>query len=123
MRSIFGKIKGPLKIYLRWPVYGSVFFAVVNAIMYFIDLRAAVVFSAALLIYLVFLTVFMITKHNFFTRNIIEFASGYAQMQKRMMDDLMVLLLKLSARKTIIRGWHRFSRRWENWILRQDLIR
>lgn len=65
-------------------------FAVVNAIMYFIDLRAAVVFSAALLIYLVFLTVFMITKHNFFTRNIIEFASGYAQMQKRMMDDLMV---------------------------------
>ena len=90
MRSIFGKIKGPLKIYLRWPVYGAVFFAVVNAIMYFIDLRAAVVFSAALLIYLVFLTVFMITKHNFFTRNIIEFASGYAQMQKRMMDDLMV---------------------------------
>ena len=90
MRSIFGKIKGPLKIYLRWPVYGAVFFAVVNAIMYFIDLRAAVVFSAALFIYLVFLAVFMITKHNFFTRNIIEFASGYAQMQKRMMDDLMV---------------------------------
>lgn len=90
MRSIFGKIKGPLKIYLRWPVYGAVFFAVVNAIMYFIDLRAAVVFSAALFIYLVLLAVFMITKHNFFTRNIIEFASGYAQMQKRMMDDLMV---------------------------------
>jgi len=49
MRSIFGKIKGPLKIYLRWPVYGAVFFAVVNAIMYFIDLRAAVVFFCGII--------------------------------------------------------------------------
>lgn len=90
MKSTFGKIKGPFRIYLSWPVYGVVFFAVVNLVMYFFDLRAAVIFSGALLIYLLSLIIFILTKRSFFTKNIIEFASGYAQMQKRMMDDLMV---------------------------------
>lgn len=90
MKSTFGKIKGPFRIYLSWPVYGVVFFAVVNLVMYFFDLRAAVIFSGALIIYLLALIIFILTKRSFFTKNIIEFASGYAQMQKRMMDDLMV---------------------------------
>lgn len=90
MKSTFGKIKGPFRIYLSWPVYGVVFFAIVNLVMYFFDLRAAVIFSGALLIYLLSLIIFILTKRSFFTKNIIEFASGYAQMQKRMMDDLMV---------------------------------
>lgn len=90
MKSTFGKVKGPFRIYLSWPVYGVVFFAVVNLVMYFFDLRAAVIFSGALLIYLLALIIFILTKRSFFIKNIIEFASGYAQMQKRMMDDLMV---------------------------------
>lgn len=90
MKSTFGKVKGPFRIYLSWPVYGVVFFAIVNLVMYFFDLRAAVIFSGALIIYLLALIIFILTKRSFFTKNIIEFASGYAQMQKRMMDDLMV---------------------------------
>ncbi len=90
MKGTFGKIKGPLRAYLRWPAYGAVFFALVNIALYFFDLRAAAIFSAALFVYIVAFAIFVFTKRNLFTRGIIEFASGYAQMQKRMMDDFMV---------------------------------
>ena len=90
MKGTFGKIKGPLKTYLRWPVYGAVFFAVVNIVLYFLDLRAALFFSVILFLYLLALLAFMLSKRKYFIKNMIEFASGYAQVQKRMMDDLMV---------------------------------
>ena len=83
-------MKGPLKTYIRWPLYVGLFFLAVNVVLYFVDLRSAIVLSAALLVYAVIALTFYFAKRNSFTRGIIEFASGYAQMQKKMLDQFAV---------------------------------
>lgn len=90
MNGALGKMKGPLKTYLLWPVFAALFFAAVNAGLYFVSVKAGLVLTAALLIYLLALLIFLLTRRNFFVRGIIEFASGYAQMQKKMIDDFVV---------------------------------
>ncbi len=90
MNGALGKMKGPLKTYLLWPVFAALFFAAVNTGLYFVSVKAGLVLTAALLIYLLALLIFLLTRRNFFVRGIIEFASGYAQMQKKMIDDFVV---------------------------------
>lgn len=90
MNSPLGKMKGALKAYMLWPMFAAVFFALVNVGVYFISIRAAVVLTVALLMYLLALIIFILLKRNFFIKGIIDFASGYAQMQKKMIDDFVV---------------------------------
>lgn len=83
-------MKGPLKTYLRWPMIAAIFFAVINVAVYFISLSAGVVLSTAILIYLVALLIFLLSKRNLFIKGLVDFASGYAQMQKKMLDGFVV---------------------------------
>lgn len=90
MKSAFGKIKGSLKIYMGWPIYTAIFLAVVNIGIYFASVRAGVIMSIALAVYCLAFGLFILFKRNEFARNVIEFASGYAQMQKKMLDEFVV---------------------------------
>lgn len=90
MKSAFGKVGGSFKTYLRWPVFGVIFFALINIAVYFINVRAAVFVTVGLLIYVVAFTIFYFSRKKYFTRSLVEFASGYAQMQKRMLDSFVV---------------------------------
>ncbi|MGN0378804.1 MAG: DHH family phosphoesterase [Butyrivibrio sp.] len=90
MNSAFGKVRGPLRVYTRWPLYMGIFFFAVNVILYFFDLKSAVVMSGALLVYVIISLTFYFTGRNSFTRGIIDFAAGYAQMQKKMLDQFAV---------------------------------
>lgn len=90
MKSAFGKVGGSFKTYLRWPVFGVIFFALINIAVYFINVRAAVFVTVGLLIYVAAFTIFYFSRKKYFTRSLVEFASGYAQMQKRMLDSFVV---------------------------------
>ncbi len=90
MKNIVGKFKGPFKAYLSWPIYAAVFFALADIGIFIIDVGAGIFFSAALFIYLTVLLVFMLMKHPKMTQALVDFASGYAQMQKRLLDRFTV---------------------------------
>ncbi len=90
MKNKFGKLSGPFKAFLRWPIYAAIFFTVADLGTYFISVRAGIYFTVALLIYLTALLIFMFVKHPAITKSMVEFASGYAQMQKRLLDRFSV---------------------------------
>ena len=90
MKSAFGKVGGSFRTYLRWPVFGALFFALINIITYFISVKAAIIGSAGLVIYVAAFIIFYLSRKKYFTRSLVEFASGYAQMQKHMLDSFVV---------------------------------
>ena len=90
MKTIFGKVKGPFRTILYWPIFSGAFFVLVDIGMFFINVKAGVYFLIVLLVYAVVLTVFLILKNTGITQSMVDFASGYAQMQKRLLDGFAV---------------------------------
>ncbi len=90
MKSIFGKIKGPFRTILYWPFFTIAFFLVIVIGLFFINIRAGVFGLVALIIYSLALLIFFLLKHGMMTQSMVEFASGYAQMQKRLLDGFSV---------------------------------
>ena len=90
MKSIFGKMKGPFRIMFQWPIYAAVFMAIINAGVFFINVKAGFFVLATLVIYGVAVVVFYLTKNSEITNSMVEFASGYAQMQKKLLKGFSV---------------------------------
>ncbi len=90
MQSAFGKMKGVLRMYLRWPIFTAVFMAIINVIVYFVNIRAGIIISATLVVYCISFAIIIVLKRKDFTASIVDFASSYAQMQKRMLDEFVV---------------------------------
>lgn len=90
MKNIFGKIKGPFRTILYWPFLAAIFFMLIDIGMFFIDVRAGIYFLVALIIYIVALFIFFFTKNAAMTQSMVDFASGYAQMQKKLLDGFSV---------------------------------
>ena len=40
MKNIFGKIKGPFRTLLHWPIYSAIFVAFIDVGAFFINVRA-----------------------------------------------------------------------------------
>ena len=90
MKSIFGKMKGPFRIMFQWPIYVAIFMAIINAGVFFINVKAGFFVLATLVIYGVAVVVFYLTKNSEITNSMVEFASGYAQMQKKLLKGFSV---------------------------------
>ena len=90
MKNIFGKLKGPFRTLLHWPIYSAIFVAFIDVGAFFINVRAGLFVLIALILYMILFVVFYITKQTMITKSMVEFASGYAQMQKRLLADFAV---------------------------------
>lgn len=90
MKNIFGKLKGPFRTLMHWPIYSAIFVAFVDIGAFFINVRAGLFVLVALLLYVIMLVIFYITKQTTITKSMVDFASGYAQMQKRLLADFSV---------------------------------
>ena len=90
MRNIFGKLKGPFRTLLNWPIYSAIFVAFIDVGAFFINVRAGLFVLIALILYVILFVVFYLTKQNMITKSMVDFASGYAQMQKRLLADFAV---------------------------------
>ena len=104
------RLRNLLNLYLRYPIIAGIVFAVMNIMVYFISVRAGIVVSIAVLAYFVWLLFMIFNKHVAVSKALMDFASGYAQMQKRFHTDfwiirakysgLIILLVQLLARTT-----------------------
>lgn len=90
MKSIFGKIRGPFRTILYWPFFTIAFFLVIVTGLFFINIKAGVFGLVALIMYALALLIFFLLKHGAMTQSMVDFASGYAQMQKRLLDGFSV---------------------------------
>lgn len=84
------RLRNLLNLYLRYPIIAGIVFAVMNIMVYFISVRAGIVVSIAVLAYFVWLLFMIFNKHVAVSKALMDFASGYAQMQKKLLDEFKV---------------------------------
>lgn len=84
------RLRNLLNLYLRYPIIAGIVFAVMNIMVYFISVRAGIVVSIAVLAYFVWLLFMIFNKHVTISKALMDFASGYAQMQKKLLDEFKV---------------------------------
>ncbi len=84
------KIKTVYTTVIRWPAIAALLMAVVAGIAYFIDIKAGIVATIAFVAFVIAFVVFMLTSRERFTRAMVDFATGYAHMQKELLDGFVV---------------------------------
>lgn len=81
------KFKGRLRSYLNSPMYLTILLFILNIPIYFEDLRAAVMVSVFLLIYFICVITSYIRNKSLFVREMVDFATQYATVQKKILEE------------------------------------
>lgn len=84
------KFKKRLKTYLYLPLYFVILFLFFNIAVYYKNVKAGLLFTGFLLIYMIYVFVFYIKSRPILTREIINFATQYATVQNQMLDNFKV---------------------------------
>ena len=80
-------LKGNLRSYFLWPIIAGVILLLLSVALLAIYSPAGIFAASCFAVYAIALAIFLILKHKNMTRDMIDFASGYAQMQKRLLDQ------------------------------------
>lgn len=81
------KFKGKLRSYLYWPIYITIFFALLNVGVYFIDTKSGAVVSGFLVLYLAVELFFYYNNKPHLANEIINYATQYAMVQRRLVNE------------------------------------
>lgn len=84
------KLKGRLRNYLYLPLYLTILLVLLNIPIYFFDKRAGAMVTAFLLVYFVCVLMAFLRNKPVLTREMINFATQYATVQKRLLNDFEV---------------------------------
>ena len=79
-----------INTYLKWPIIVGVFFAVINVFLFFTNVKSGIIMTGAMIIYVLAIIGVMVSRHSTLSNAMMDFASSYAQMQKKMLDEFMV---------------------------------
>lgn len=79
-----------INTYLKWPILVGVFFAIINVFLFFTNIKSGIIMSGAMIIYVIAIVAVMVSRHSTLSNAMMDFASGYAQMQKQMLDSFMI---------------------------------
>lgn len=82
------KIKGRLRTYLQATLILGVILAAVNAAIYFIDIRAGLVLTAFLAVYLLVTCILRYQNKSVMMNELVSFATQYGQIQRKLLRDL-----------------------------------
>lgn len=88
--KISNRFKGQLKLYMQWPYYMAVLLLLVTAWMYGLDIRAGVAMTIIYAVYIIAIFSLFVLRRQKLTQSLIDFASGYAQIQKVLLDKFTV---------------------------------
>lgn len=84
------KLKGRLKTYMQWPFYIGALLITVNIAMAFVSRRAALLLLAFTLVYCIITGILVFRMKPSILHSVVDFAVGYAQVQKQMLNELEV---------------------------------
>lgn len=82
------KFKGQLKLYMRWPMFLIVLLLAMNVAMYALDKRAGILMTIFVCIYAAIVVVLYYYNKQIFVNELINFATGYGQIQKKLLQEL-----------------------------------
>ncbi|MBQ4530095.1 MAG: DHH family phosphoesterase [Lachnospiraceae bacterium] len=82
------KFKGQLKLYMRWPMFLIVLLLAMNVAMYALDKRAGILMTIFVCIYAAIVVVLYYYNKQIFVNEMINFATGYGQIQKKLLQEL-----------------------------------
>ncbi len=82
------KFKGRLRLYFRLPVWFGILWAVMDAAIYTIDVKAGMIMSGFTLVYLVSFLVLEHFNRSVVMNELVSFATQYGQIQKKLLWDL-----------------------------------
>ena len=82
------KIKGHLKSYLQTTLILGILLALINAGIYFLDIKSGICVSGFLLIYLIMMFTLLYRNKSVIMNEFISFATQYGQIQRTLLRDL-----------------------------------
>lgn len=82
------KVKGQLNSYMQWPMYLIVLLLAMNVAMYTLEIKAGILMSIFVCIYVVIVAVLYYYNRQILINEMINFATGYGQIQRRLLQEL-----------------------------------
>ncbi len=84
------KLKGQLKTYIQWPLILSILLLVMNISMYPVSVKAGLLMSAFLVIYVVVVTILYVRNRSRIYTELLSFATQYDQIQRKLLRELAI---------------------------------
>ena len=84
------KMSGRLRTFMHWPIYLGILLAVLNIVLYIVSAAAGYIMLAFLVVYIVLCSVLLIYFRSMAMHEMIEFASNYSQVQRKLLYELSV---------------------------------
>lgn len=82
------KFRGTIRLYMQWPVLLIALLAVMNVCMYLVDIGCGVLMTLFVLLYSVLVLYLYFHNRQLFINEMINFAVGYGQIQKKLLKEL-----------------------------------
>lgn len=82
------KLKGHLKSYLQTTLILGILLAMVNVVIYFLNIKAGICVSGFLLVYLITMTILLYKNKPVIMNEFINFATQYGQIQRTLLRHL-----------------------------------
>ena len=82
--------KGALQAFFVWPVAAGIIMLAVNVAIYFINIQSATIMSLSVAVYAIILGLMWFYYRPSILRYMMEFSEDYAQVQRRLMEELTV---------------------------------
>ena len=82
------KFKGQLKLYMQWPMFLILLLLAMNVAMYALDVKAGILMSIFVCIYTSIVAVLYYYNKQILVNELINFATGYGQIQKKLLQEL-----------------------------------
>ena len=84
------RLKGRLKIYMQTSLYLGLLLLLVDAGIYFLDVRAGFLLSCFLLLYFGMIVLLMFYNRPVILNELVSFATQYGQIQKTLLRDMVI---------------------------------
>lgn len=82
------KLKGHMKAFMRWPLILSALLIVLNLLVYCISIKAGILVSAGIIIYIGTAVLVLRCHRPFIVNELIAFANQYDTLEKRILEEL-----------------------------------
>jgi len=82
------KVRGALKVYLRWPILLSLLLVCMNISIYMVDQKAGIVMSGFVLLYIVIVLLLYFFNRPSIMGALVRYAADYGQVQKQLLKEM-----------------------------------
>ncbi len=84
------RLKGQLKLYMRWPMIMSILLVAMNIWIYMVDTRSGIVMSVGVALYILIVGVLYLRNRTALFADLVQFADQYTDVQNILLKELSI---------------------------------